>query len=203
MSPVPLESWTADMGGRGVTILAAFQSRAQLLARWGEHAAATILNNTSAVMVFGGTRDRDDLQFWSTLTGERDERVSDHGSARAGRVAHGAAGAGARTGADREPADGEGAADPPWPRADRRAGDSRRGGAATSVPTSALWPAPAAAAVPALEVSAVEQLDRLPVQTGSATDRAGDRWEIPAEWFTDPGAGPEQPGGGRPEGWDR
>jgi type IV secretory pathway TraG/TraD family ATPase VirD4 len=63
------------MGGRGVTILAAFQSRAQLLARWGEHAAATILNNTSAVMVFGGTRDRDDLQFWSTLTGERDERI--------------------------------------------------------------------------------------------------------------------------------
>ena len=33
ISPVPLESWTADMGGRGVTICAAFQSRAQLLAR--------------------------------------------------------------------------------------------------------------------------------------------------------------------------
>ena len=75
IAPVPLESWTADMGGRGVTILAAFQSRAQVLARWGEYAAATILNNTSAVMVFGGTRDRDDLQFWSTLTGERDERI--------------------------------------------------------------------------------------------------------------------------------
>ena len=26
-------------------------------------------------MVFGGTRDRDDLQFWSTLAGERDEPV--------------------------------------------------------------------------------------------------------------------------------
>ena len=75
ISPVPLESWTADMGGRGVTILAAFQSRAQLLARWGEHNTATILNNTSAVMVFGGTRDRDDLQFWSTLAGERDEPI--------------------------------------------------------------------------------------------------------------------------------
>ncbi|GAA2566181.1 hypothetical protein GCM10010210_47040 [Pseudonocardia hydrocarbonoxydans] len=73
ISPVPLESWTADMGGRGVTIIAAFQSRAQLLARWGEHATATILNNTAAVMVFGGTRDRDDLDFWSTLAGERDE----------------------------------------------------------------------------------------------------------------------------------
>ena len=64
------------MGGRGVTILAAFQSRAQLLARWGEHDAATILNNTGALMVFGGTRDRDDLQFWSTLAGERDEPIT-------------------------------------------------------------------------------------------------------------------------------
>ncbi|WP_224393179.1 type IV secretory system conjugative DNA transfer family protein [Pseudonocardia sp. ICBG1293] len=82
ISPVPLESWTADMGGRGVTILCAFQSRAQLLARWGEHKAATILNNTAAVMIFGGTRDKADLEFWSTLAGERDERVTttdDHG----------------------------------------------------------------------------------------------------------------------------
>ncbi|GAA3249514.1 hypothetical protein GCM10017691_60630 [Pseudonocardia petroleophila] len=76
ISPVPLESWTADMGGRGVTILAAFQSRAQLLAKWGEHNTATILNNTGTVMVFGGTRDRDDLQFWATLAGERDEPIT-------------------------------------------------------------------------------------------------------------------------------
>jgi type IV secretion system protein VirD4 len=75
ISPVPLESWTADMGGRGVTIVACFQSRAQLLARYGEHAAATILNNTGAALVFGGTRDRADLEFWSTLAGERDEPV--------------------------------------------------------------------------------------------------------------------------------
>ncbi|MEQ3541384.1 type IV secretory system conjugative DNA transfer family protein [Pseudonocardia tropica] len=76
ISPVPLESWTADMGGRGVTIVCAFQSRAQLLARWGEHKAATILNNTAAVMIFGGTRDKADLEFWSTLAGERDEKVA-------------------------------------------------------------------------------------------------------------------------------
>ena len=76
ISPVPLESWTADMGGRGVTILCAFQSRAQLLSRWGEHKAATILNNTAAVMIFGGTRDKSDLEFWSTLAGERDERIT-------------------------------------------------------------------------------------------------------------------------------
>ncbi|BBG03929.1 MULTISPECIES: type IV secretory system conjugative DNA transfer family protein [Pseudonocardia] len=76
ISPVPLESWTADMGGRGVTIVCAFQSRAQLLARWGEHKAATILNNTAAVMIFGGTRDKSDLEFWSTLAGDRDEKVA-------------------------------------------------------------------------------------------------------------------------------
>jgi len=76
ISPVPLDSWTADMGGRGVTIIAAFQSRAQLIKRWGETGAAIILNNTAAIMVFGGTRDRDDLGYWSTLAGERDEPVA-------------------------------------------------------------------------------------------------------------------------------
>jgi hypothetical protein len=75
ISPVPLQRWTADMGGRGVTIVAAFQSRAQLLARYGEADAAVILNNAAAALLFGGTRDRDDLTFWSTLAGERDEPV--------------------------------------------------------------------------------------------------------------------------------
>ncbi|GLZ49486.1 hypothetical protein Acsp06_56710 [Actinomycetospora sp. NBRC 106375] len=76
VSPVPLENWTADMGGRGVTIVASFQSRAQLLGRYGEYKTATILNNTGSVLLFGGTRDQSDLQFWSTLAGERDERIT-------------------------------------------------------------------------------------------------------------------------------
>ncbi len=74
--PVPLESWTADMGGRGVTIYAAFQGRAQVLSRWGDRDGATILNNAASVMVFGGTKDRDDLIFWSTLAGDRDEPIT-------------------------------------------------------------------------------------------------------------------------------
>ena len=74
--PVPLESWTADMGGRGVTICAAFQGRAQVLSRWGDRDGATILNNAASVMVFGGTKDRDDLIFWSTLAGDRDEPIT-------------------------------------------------------------------------------------------------------------------------------
>ncbi|MCA1676424.1 MAG: TraM recognition domain-containing protein, partial [Actinobacteria bacterium] len=76
ISPVPLEQWTADMGGRGVSIVAAFQSRAQLIARWGPTGAAIILNNTATVLVFGGTKDQADLGYWSTLAGDRDEPVT-------------------------------------------------------------------------------------------------------------------------------
>lgn len=75
VAPMPLEDWTADMGGRGVTIIAAFQSRAQLLSHWGAHAAGVILTNAAAIMVFGGTHDRDDLEHWSSLAGDRDEPV--------------------------------------------------------------------------------------------------------------------------------
>lgn len=73
--PIPLDDWTADMGGRGVTIHIAAQSRAQLRQRWGDTGAAAILNNAATLMIFGGSRDPDDLQAYSTLTGERDEQV--------------------------------------------------------------------------------------------------------------------------------
>jgi type IV secretion system protein VirD4 len=74
--PVPLHRWTADMGGRGVTIVAAFQSRAQLLDRYGDANAAVIINNAGARILFGGTGDRDDLNYWSTLAGDRDEPIT-------------------------------------------------------------------------------------------------------------------------------
>ncbi|MGQ0843478.1 MAG: type IV secretory system conjugative DNA transfer family protein [Sporichthyaceae bacterium] len=73
--PIPLDRWTADMGGRNVTIHIAAQSRAQLRQRWGDTGAAAILNNTSTLLIFGGTTDRDDLTAWSVLTGERLEKV--------------------------------------------------------------------------------------------------------------------------------
>lgn len=73
--PVPLDEWTADMGGRNVTIHIAAQSRSQLRQRFGDDGAATILNNTSTLMIYGGTRDSQDLQAFSELTGERYEEV--------------------------------------------------------------------------------------------------------------------------------
>jgi type IV secretory pathway TraG/TraD family ATPase VirD4 len=74
--PVPLDRWSADMGGRGVNIVALFQSRAQLVDRYGQAKAAVILNNSGARLLFGGTADRDDLTYWSTLAGERDEPIT-------------------------------------------------------------------------------------------------------------------------------
>ncbi|GAA3247685.1 hypothetical protein GCM10017691_57180 [Pseudonocardia petroleophila] len=71
--PIPLDKWSADMGGRGISIVACFQSRAQLVDCYGVAKAAVTLNNSGARALFGGTADRDDLNYWSTLAGERDE----------------------------------------------------------------------------------------------------------------------------------
>lgn len=73
ISPVPLDSWTADMGGAGVCLICAFQSRAQVVQRWGATGSAIILNNAASIMMFGGTRDKDDLEYWSTLAGTREQ----------------------------------------------------------------------------------------------------------------------------------
>ena len=78
--PIPLDNWTSDMGGRGVTIHIAVQSRAQLRQRWGDNGAAAILNNAATVLIYGGTRDSDDLSAYSTLAGERDEEVPNYDS---------------------------------------------------------------------------------------------------------------------------
>jgi type IV secretory pathway TraG/TraD family ATPase VirD4 len=73
--PIPLDEWTADMGGRNITMHIAAQSRAQLRKRWQDTGAAAILNNAGTVLLFGGTRDPDDLHAYTTLIGERDEPV--------------------------------------------------------------------------------------------------------------------------------
>lgn len=66
------------MGGRNVTIHLATQSKPQLRKRWGADGAAAIVNNSATILLFGGTRDADDLQGYATLLGERIERVATH-----------------------------------------------------------------------------------------------------------------------------
>ncbi len=70
--PIPLDRWTADMGGRNITINFAVQGRTQLRQRWGTAGAGTILNNTANLIVYGGTFDEDDLKAYQLLIGERD-----------------------------------------------------------------------------------------------------------------------------------
>ena len=72
---VPLHKWTADFGGRNITLHISVQSLAQLRDRWGLDGAGTILGNVGALIVFGGSRDAADLTAISTLTGEYRQRV--------------------------------------------------------------------------------------------------------------------------------
>lgn len=75
VSPVPLDQWTADMGGRNVTIHIGAQSRAQLRKRWGDTGCAAIMTNSATVLILAGARDGDDLQAYSMLTADRREMV--------------------------------------------------------------------------------------------------------------------------------
>lgn len=82
VASVPLHDWTSDMGGNGTHIIAAFQSRAQLVDKWGDAGARVILNNAGATLVFALGVDTDDLTHWAALAGERDELSPNHDAAR-------------------------------------------------------------------------------------------------------------------------
>jgi type IV secretion system protein VirD4 len=71
---IPLDKWSSDFGGRGMPMHILAQSSSQLAQRWGEHGAATIMNNAGAVIIYGATSDKD-LRTHSTLIGDREERV--------------------------------------------------------------------------------------------------------------------------------
>jgi type IV secretory pathway TraG/TraD family ATPase VirD4 len=71
--PIPLPQWTSDMGGRSICIHIGAQGFQQLIDRYGRHAAESILTNAGTVLVYGGTRSKDDLDLYSLLAGDRPE----------------------------------------------------------------------------------------------------------------------------------
>jgi hypothetical protein len=73
---IPLDKWTGDFGSRGITLHISAQSRAQLRDRFGEAATGALMTNVTTKVLLAGTADDDDLQFWSTLCGERLEQVA-------------------------------------------------------------------------------------------------------------------------------
>ncbi len=80
ITPVPLDRWVADAGGRGIHIVWAVQSLSQLAQRWGPHGANTILNATNATLFYGGIKLDADIEAISRLCGTRLELVPDPAS---------------------------------------------------------------------------------------------------------------------------
>jgi type IV secretory pathway TraG/TraD family ATPase VirD4 len=78
IAPIDLPDLSGDCGGTGITLLAVFQSRADITDRWGPSGAARLITNCAARVLFGGTADPAELKAWSELAGERDEKVESY-----------------------------------------------------------------------------------------------------------------------------
>jgi type IV secretion system protein VirD4 len=72
---LPLDKWTADMGGSGIAIHMAVQSLSQLEQTWGSAGAGTLLGNVGSLVMFGGGKDADEMERISRLCGDRWRRV--------------------------------------------------------------------------------------------------------------------------------
>jgi type IV secretory pathway TraG/TraD family ATPase VirD4 len=78
IAPVPLPDISGDCGGTGITLIAVFQSRADVTDRWGVSGAARLINNCGARVLFGGCLDAGELKAWSDVAGERDETAHNY-----------------------------------------------------------------------------------------------------------------------------
>jgi type IV secretion system protein VirD4 len=73
VAPVPkLPGNLSDSRGVGIQWFAAFQSVAQIIARWGEDDGRQILANLNCSIILGGLQDEKALDRFSTLVGEVD-----------------------------------------------------------------------------------------------------------------------------------
>ena len=70
--PVPIDKWSAEAGGHGVTLITGVQSPAQLAQRWGENGAKTIRDNATVKLILRGRDDHAELEPLSAMCGERD-----------------------------------------------------------------------------------------------------------------------------------
>lgn len=80
--PVPLDDWTADMGGFNISLFISAQDPAQLRQVWGPNGASSIVSHAGTLMVFGGIKEQQSLEDWSAQAGARDvvvETKDEHG----------------------------------------------------------------------------------------------------------------------------
>jgi type IV secretory pathway TraG/TraD family ATPase VirD4 len=93
ITPVPLDRWCADAGGRAIQLAVAAQAPSQVIARWGDEGKNTIETASNAKVYFGGLTVTRDLESISAMCGKRKE---DHWTETAGR------GGGSRSKSSRE-----------------------------------------------------------------------------------------------------
>lgn len=70
-----LPTMVSGAGGRGVTTVNVWQSRAQARDRWGIDAEHAIWGASTVKLILGGLSDARDLHDLATLVGTRDERI--------------------------------------------------------------------------------------------------------------------------------
>jgi type IV secretion system protein VirD4 len=67
--PVPVPSWLADSGGKGIQIITVAHGEAQLRGRWGANGARIIMDTSGAKIWLPGISDTDTLDAASALCG--------------------------------------------------------------------------------------------------------------------------------------
>jgi type IV secretion system protein VirD4 len=67
--PVPVPSWLADSGGKGIQIITVAHGEAQLRGRWGANGARVILDTSGAKIWLPGISDTATLDAASALCG--------------------------------------------------------------------------------------------------------------------------------------
>jgi type IV secretion system protein VirD4 len=67
--PVPVPSWLADSGGKGIQIITVAHGEAQLRSRWGKDGARVILDTSGAKIWLPGVSDPETLEMASKLCG--------------------------------------------------------------------------------------------------------------------------------------
>jgi type IV secretory pathway TraG/TraD family ATPase VirD4 len=81
--PVPLATWLADSGGKGIQIFAVTHGEAQLRGRWKADGARTIMDTAGVKVFLPGVTDPDTLTMASKLCGQATYR--EHGAEQASR----------------------------------------------------------------------------------------------------------------------
>jgi type IV secretion system protein VirD4 len=73
--PVPLPSWLADSGGKGIQVAAVVHGEAQLAGRWGDHGRQIVLDTSSVKVFLPGITDTTTLQAAAMLCGQASWKV--------------------------------------------------------------------------------------------------------------------------------